>query len=228
MDGIMDWLDRLLDGSVVAGGVFLLIGIIGGVLLIISFVLDGIFDAFDFGDGPLSLTTIAAFTAIFGFAAFASVGGGLSTPIAAVIGALAGVLGGAAAWWLSRFVRSAESTTAVSGGDLVGAEGSVVLAVPVNGLGEVALVRNGERISLSATAAEPIPRGTRVRIVQTVTSTSVRVEPVSAPENAAPGPAAPGPAAPATRLPGDASAGPGPDAPGGRATPGADSDRPNN
>lgn len=195
MDGIMDWIDRLLDGSLVTGGVFLIIGIVGGVLLLVSLLLDGIFDAFDFGDGPLSLTTIAAFTAIFGFTAFASVGAGMTTPVAALVGSLAGVVGGAAAWWLSRLIRSAESTTAVSGDDLVGALGSVVLAIPQQGLGEVALTRHGERISLSATAAEPIPRGTAVRVVQVVTSTSVRVEPAEPAAPAAPDPGPdPGPA----------------------------------
>ncbi len=181
MDGLMGWLDGLIDGSLLAGGIFLLIGIIGAVLLLLSLLLDGIFDAFDFGDGPLSLTTIAAFTAIFGFTAFASVGAGMATPVAAVVGALAGLLGGAAAWWLTRLIRGAESTTALSNDDLVGSEGSVVLAIPAGGLGEVALTRHGERVSLSASADTPISRGTAVRIVQTVTSTSVRVEPVTAP-----------------------------------------------
>lgn len=184
MDGIMNWLDGLIDGSLLAGGVFLLIGIIGAVLLLLSLVLDGIFDAFDFGDGPLSLTTIAAFTAIFGFTAFASVGAGMATPVAAVVGALAGLVGGLAAWWLTRLIRGAESTTALSGDDLVGSTGSVVLAIPEAGLGEVALTRHGERVSLSASAAAPIPRGTAVRIVQVVTSTSVRVEPITEAESA--------------------------------------------
>ncbi|WP_244303248.1 hypothetical protein [Leucobacter coleopterorum] len=174
----MNWVDRLLDGSLFAGSIFLVIGIVGGVLLILSLVLDGIFDAFDFGDGPLSLTTIAAFTSIFGFTAFASVGAGMATPVAAVVGAVVGVLGGAAAWWLSRLIRSAESSTAVSGSDLIGAEGAVVLAIPEAGLGEVALTMHGERVSLAASADAPIARGTAVRVVQTLTSTSVRVEPV--------------------------------------------------
>ncbi|WP_053384317.1 NfeD family protein [Leucobacter celer] len=195
MDGIFTWIERLLDGSLFAGGIFLIIGIVGGVLLLISLLLDGIFDAFDFGDGPLSLTTIAAFTAIFGFTSFASVGAGMSTPVAAIVGALAGVVGGAAAWWLSRLIRNAESTTAVSGDDLVGSQGSVVLAIPQGGLGEVALTRHGERISLSATAAEPIPRGTAVRVIQIVTSTSVRVEPLEPAEPIAPA-AAPEPQQP--------------------------------
>ncbi|WP_042544941.1 hypothetical protein [Leucobacter komagatae] len=177
----MNWLDRLLDGSLLAGGIFLVIGVVGGVLLLLSLVLDGIFDAFDFGDGPLSLTTIAAFTAIFGFTAFGLVGVGVATPIAGLLGAAAGVLGGAAAWWLSKVIRSAESSTAVTGDELVGSEAGVVLAIPAGGLGEVALVRHGERVSLAATADAAIARGTTVRIVQTITATSVRVEVAQAP-----------------------------------------------
>ena len=180
MGAIMDWLNGLLDGSLIAGGIFLIIGVVGGVLLLLSLVLDGIFDAFDFGDGPLSLTTIAAFTAIFGFTAFALVGAGLPTPLGGLLGALAGVLGGAAAWWLSKLIRSAESSTAVSGDDLVGSVAGVVLAIPAGGLGEVALVRHGERVSLSATADTALARGTQVRIAQTITATSVRVEPLTA------------------------------------------------
>lgn len=179
MNGIANWIERLLDGSLFDGGVFLIIGIAGGLLLVISLVLDGIFEAFDFGDGPLSLTTIAAFTAIFGFTAFASIGAGITTPVASVLGALAGVIGGAAAWWLTRLFKSAESTTAVSGEELVGSEASVVLAIPGGGLGEVALTRHGERVSLAATSETSLARGARVRITQTITATSVRVEPLS-------------------------------------------------
>lgn len=180
MDGITDWIGGLLDGSLVTGGVFLIIGIAGAILLLISVLLDGVFDLFDFGDGPLSLTTIAAFTALFGFAAFATVGAGAPTGVAAVVGAAAGVAGGALAWWLSRLIRSAESTTAVTADELVGTEASVVLGIPAGGLGEVALVRHGERVSLAATADAAIPRGARVRIAQTLTATSVRVEVVAA------------------------------------------------
>lgn len=178
MDGLFGWIESLLDGSLVSGGVFLLIGIVGALLLIISVVLDGIFDVFDFGDGPLSLTTIAAFTALFGFAAFAAIGAGASTPVAGAIGAVAGVIGGAVAWWLSRLIRSAESSTAVTADELVGAEASVVLAIPAGGLGEIALVRHGERVSLSATAETEIARGARVRVTQTLSATSVKVAPI--------------------------------------------------
>lgn len=180
MDGILSWFDRLFDGSLAAGGIFLIIGVVGAILLLISVLLDGIFDLFDFGDGPLSLTTIAAFTTIFGFTAFAAVGSGAEPTFAVVMGAIAGVLGGALAWWLSRVIRRAESSTAVTSSELVGSEASVVLAIPAGGLGEVALVRHGERVSLAATAEAPIARGSRVRIVQSLTSTSVLVEAVAA------------------------------------------------
>ena len=184
---IVSWINRLLDGSLFAGGIFLVIGIVGAILLILSVILDGIFEVFDFGDGPLSLTTIAAFTAIFGFAAFATVGAGASAGVAGVVGAVAGAAGGAAAWWMTRAIRGAESTTAVTSDELVGSEASVVLAIPAAGLGEVALVRHGERVSLSATAQTPIARGARVRVVQTLTATSVQVAPIH-PEAIAEGP----------------------------------------
>ena len=181
MDDVVTWFERLLDGSLVAGGVFLVVGVVGAILLLVSVLLDGVFDLFDFGDGPLSLTTIAAFTALFGFTAFAAVGAGASAPVGATLGAVAGLLGGAAAWWLSRLIRRAESTTAIAGDELVGAEASVVLAIPAGGLGEIALARHGERVSLAATADAATPRGTRVRITSTLSATAVRVEPLPGP-----------------------------------------------
>lgn len=175
----MGWLNGLLDGSLIAGGAFLIIGIVGAVLLLLSLLLGGVFDAFDFGDGPLSLTTIAAFTTIFGFTAFACVGSGVPTGLSGVFGALAGVVGALIAWWLTRVIRSAESTTAVSSGQLTGQNAVVVLGIPGgSGLGEISLVRNGERVSLSAVSAQEIPSGARVRIVETITPTSVLVEPL--------------------------------------------------
>lgn len=175
----MQWLNALLDGSLFAGGVFLLIGVIGAVLLLISLLLDGVFDFFDFGDGPLSLTTIAAFATIFGFAAFGFVGAGVSTQLAALLGAIAGVLGGAVAWWLSRLLRDSASNTAVSTSTLVGSQAIVTLAIPGGtGVGEISLTRFGERMSLTAQSAEALPRGSAVKITATLTPTQVVVEPL--------------------------------------------------
>lgn len=175
---MLEWITALLDGSLITGGIFLLIGVIGAVLLLISLLLDGVFDFFDFGDGPLSLTTIAAFTTIFGFASFGFIGAGLSAQLSATFGAGAGAIGGAVAWWLARSLRDETSNTAVSTSTLVGATAAVVLAIPGgSGVGEISLTRHGERISLTASAKTPIARGDRVTIIETLTPTSVLVEP---------------------------------------------------
>ena len=174
---MIDLIVALFDGSLIVGGIFLLIGIIGAVLLLISLLLDGVFDFFDFGDGPLSLTTIAAFATIFGFASFGFVGAGLSTQMAALFGAGAGVIGGAVSWWLARTLRDDTSNTAVSTSTLVGAIAHVILAIPGGSrVGEISLSRHGERLSLTATATEAIARGEQVRIIATLTPTSVVVE----------------------------------------------------
>ncbi len=174
-----DWISSVFDGSFLSGGVFLIIGIIGALLLLISLLLGGIFDAFDFGDGPLSLTTIAAFAAIFGFASYASVGSGIPSPAAALIGLGSGLAGGAFAWWLSRFFTRAESNSSTSTSTLVGQEAHVILPLPGgSGLGEISFVRHGERVSLSARCEAPVLAGARVRIVAIVTDTSVLVEPI--------------------------------------------------
>ena len=44
MNDIISWFERLIDGSLVAGGIFLIIGIAGAILLLISVLLDGVFD----------------------------------------------------------------------------------------------------------------------------------------------------------------------------------------
>lgn len=174
---MFDWIGSLLDGSLFTGGVFAVVGAVGAVLLLLSLLLDGLFDFFDFGDGPLSLTTIAAFTTIFGFSAFGFVGAGVPPQIAALLGAGAGLLGGAAAWWLSRVMSNAESNSSVSVDELPGSEAVVVLEIPKGGgFGEVSLVRHGERMTLSATSANRVERGARVKILATLSPTSVSVE----------------------------------------------------
>jgi len=175
----MEWLDKISDGSFATGGTFLVIGIIGIVLLLISLVLDGIFEAFEFGDGPLSLTTLAAFATVFGFAGYASMGAGASAVIASFIGAVAGLIGGAMAWWLSRFFQNSDSGVAMEAGTLAGQEAYVSLGIGLgDSLGEIAFSKNGHRHTFAARAAEPIPTGTHVVVLATITNSLVLVTPV--------------------------------------------------
>ena len=176
MDGLLEWFD-----TTTTGGTFLVIGIVGVTLLLLSFVLEGIFEAFDFGDGPLSLTTIAAFGAVFGFVGYASVGAGASPALATFAGAVTGLLGGVGAWRFAKFFENSSSSASIRSDSLTGELAMVILRI--NGgdsLGEVALMQNGIRHTFAAMSAEPIAVGTKVSIVATISDSSVMVEAVKA------------------------------------------------
>ena len=173
----MEWIDNLLDGTTGGSLTFLVLALVGVVLLLISVILGGIFDIFDAGDGPLSLTTIAAFMAVFGFVGYASVGAGISVPIAAIIGVLSGGVGGILAWFMARFFQNSESSASFEINSLVDTEAYVILRIPGgDGFGEIALARQGQRQTFSAIAKEPIITGSKVKILATITNSSVLVE----------------------------------------------------
>lgn len=172
MDALLEWFN-----TVTSGGTFLVIGIIGVTFLLLSFVLEGIFDVFNFGDGPLSLTTISAFGSVFGFVGYASIGAGADAPLASLFGALTGALGGIGAWWLARFFTNSSSTASISSDTLTGQNAMVILRISGgDSLGEIALVSNGLRHTFAAMAKEPIAAGTRVLITATISDSSVMVE----------------------------------------------------
>jgi hypothetical protein len=169
------WLQDVFSQSV-----FLTIGIISLAVLVVAFLLDGLFEFFDFGDGPLSLTTLGAFGSLFGFIGYASTGFGASAPIAALIGAVAGLLGAVGAWGLSLFFKKTSSTASVSIATLVGAKGTVTLRIPGGeNPGEIAYIHNGIRHNYIAYSTEAIPSGTPVKITAIRGGNAVNVEPVS-------------------------------------------------
>ncbi|MFC4222693.1 NfeD family protein [Lysinibacter cavernae] len=173
-----DWITSIFDGTLVAGGVFLIIGCVGALLLVISLLLGGIFDAFEIGDGPLSLTTLSAFAAIFGFASFAAIGAGTSPVVGAVIGLASGCVGGGLAWWMTRVFRTAESNSSTSTATIIGQQAFVILPLPgEGGMGEISFMRHGERVTMAARSAQPVLAGAEVRIVAVISDTSVMVEP---------------------------------------------------
>lgn len=177
---IGEWISATLLGSIFDGLdpamlAFLCLGVIGAVLLIISFILDGIFDAFDFGgDGPLSLTTIAAFVSIFGFSALAASSSGLNSNWASLVGAAVGVAGSAGAFVLTRSMKNIEAPSREES-SLAGLYGIVTTPIPSGGLGEVAIMQSGDRIHMSARAEGPVPTGKKVLIESVISSGSVFV-----------------------------------------------------
>lgn len=173
------WVEHIFQSASIQG-TFLIIAIIASILLVISLLLDGIFDFLNFGDGPLSLTTIGAFGALFGWVGYAAYGFGVPVSISALLGALVGAAGGVGAYFLSKLLQNSTSSASFGESALVGATAAVTLPIPANGsYGEVALVINGQRNTFAALANEPIKRGAQVRITSNLTSSSVLVEPVA-------------------------------------------------
>ncbi|MER7169331.1 NfeD family protein, partial [Micromonospora sp. NPDC000207] len=91
-------------------------------------------------------------------------------------GALAAV---PTAWLASRLSRAAKNmpTDPTPTRDhLVGAIGLVVTPVSAEGYGEVRVRVAGQPVKLNARADRPIPVGTQIFVVQTLSETSVHVE----------------------------------------------------
>ncbi|SCL38783.1 NfeD-like C-terminal, partner-binding [Micromonospora pallida] len=132
-------------------------------------------------DGPVSLEVIAAFAGALGFGgAIANelIGGGSPAMIAgaAGVGALAAV---PAAWFagrLSRAARTMRTDPTPTRDHMVGALGLVVTPIPATGYGEVRVRLAGQPVKLNARADRPIPAGTQVFVVESLSETSVHVE----------------------------------------------------
>jgi hypothetical protein len=164
-------------------GVFLVIGVVGVVILLLSLLVgdffDGVFDAFDFDAGGfLSGPALGAFLAAFGFGAAVidyntDWGVGASALGGVVIGAGIGAIVGLA----SRSLMHMPTDATVRATDLVGATATVITRIPENGFGEVTLVHAGQFMKLSARADGTLGEGTPVVVTTVLSSTSVVVAP---------------------------------------------------
>lgn len=165
---------------------FVVMAVAGFGLLVLGLVLDGlmdgVFDALDFdadGGGVLSAPVIGSFLAAFG------VGGYLVTEsldanlVVALLGAaLAGVVFGAIALRLSVALIDMPTDATPTAGSFQGQIGKVVTPI-ASGRGEILLPVGGSKQKLSAHSDGDIPRGEDVVVVEVLSSTSVRVMPIS-------------------------------------------------
>lgn len=155
---------------------FLWLGVLCTLFLAVSVVFDGLdasFDMFEIGPGWLSLPVVAAFLAAFGFGTGALVGslGG----VAVVPGIAAGVgFAALAARVTTAAIRMPTDVTDTESA-LVGSLGRVVTAPVAPRYGEVLLHRPSGPVKVACTAAEPIPAGTEIVVVDVVSSTLVVV-----------------------------------------------------
>lgn len=164
--------------------VFLVIGIVGTALVVLSLVFgevfEGAFDSLDIdaGSGIFSAPVIGAFLAAGGF-------GGVLVMSSTNLGLVAGLFGGGAAGLvmgtlallMTRSLMRMPTDAPVRLGDVIGKAATVVTRIPEGGLGEVSLVHLGQRMKLNARAQVPVPAGTKVVIIAVTSPSSVLVEP---------------------------------------------------
>ncbi|MGH1563591.1 NfeD family protein [Mumia sp. DW29H23] len=157
--------------------VFLILGLVGLALLVVSLVvgevLDGVFDALP-GD-VFSTAVIGGFVSAFGFGAAASDAAGLPLLGTLAIGVACGVVVGWFAAWLTGLVRGGGSDGTPATDDSIGRSGRVVTAIPDDGLGTVRIAVGGHVLQLNARADAAIDAGTEVHVTDVLSPTAVRV-----------------------------------------------------
>ncbi len=137
--------------------------------------------------GVLSFRTLVAAATFFGLAGMAARGAGFSQPgqvgiaLAAGVGAMYGV------YYLMRSIYRLKADGTVRVGHTVGRQGTVYLRIPGQkaGSGKVQLsVQKRTMEYLAMTSGEALPTGTKVTVVDVITSDTVEVEPVLESERA--------------------------------------------
>lgn len=157
---------------------FLIIGGIGLALLIITTIVDGIFE-FDFalGDGLLSGPVIAAFLTAFGAGGAIAVGSGASTFVGVGVGLAAGATIGGITGVATKSLMRMPTDATPRAADLNGCTGTVVSTIPEDGYGEVSVMLGGQPVKLSARTTGPhtLTVGTAVVVSSVLSPTSVTV-----------------------------------------------------
>jgi membrane protein implicated in regulation of membrane protease activity len=152
----------------------MIIGAAATVLLLLAFLLDGLFDwmHLDLFDGAVGSGTVFAFLAVFGWAgAFTSHNTGLGFFGVVAIAALAGLIAGTIVGLTMRYLQNSESGF-VAEENIVGKNAYVVLPIPAGGYGKIQVNNAGHLMEVSALSNTPISRGTQV-VVEAITGPGV-------------------------------------------------------
>jgi membrane protein implicated in regulation of membrane protease activity len=176
-----------LFANVSALTVFIAIAAVGLVFLVVSLLFGELLSDFGFGadggGGPdghgfIDTRSLAVFVTAFGGFGAIGVGSGLGVVPSALLGLASGlVLGGAVALF-GRFLYSQQSSSSVSGGQLVGRTAQVTVTIPAGGVGQVICRVGEERVEKLARSREgdELKTGARV-LVEEFVGDSVIVSP---------------------------------------------------
>ncbi|MET0650015.1 MAG: hypothetical protein ABW208_25685 [Pyrinomonadaceae bacterium] len=144
-----------LFANVSALTIFIAIAAVGLVFLVVSLLFGELLSDFGFGadggGGPdghgfIDTRSVAVFVTAFGGFGAIGVGSGLGVVPSALLGLASGlVLGGAVALF-ARFLLGQQSSSSVSGGQLVGRTAQVTVTIPAGGVGQISCRIGEERV----------------------------------------------------------------------------------
>ncbi len=156
--------------------IFLVIGAVGFLFLLISFIIGDLFDiiGLDFGTdldgnsefGLFDSRVIAVFMTAFG--GFGAIGAslGYGAPGGTLVGLLGGFVFGAIVFYFGKLLYNQQSSSSVGNQDLLGRRAQVIVNIKPNQLGQISCRIGEERVEKLARTAngEEIKAGSLVRI----------------------------------------------------------------
>lgn len=150
-----------------------------GLALVVGEILEGLFDAIDSDIfSPLSLGST---TSVFGLVGLGLLNMALN-PIGAILGAAsAAAVSGFVTVKVLRSLMKTDRRDRVKSSELVGWSGFVVTTIPETGHGVVRFLVSGHDTRMNAQAVGEVSSGTKVRVIEVLSATSVLVEPESTP-----------------------------------------------
>src|SRR5262245_46667834 len=139
-------------------------------------------DADHSGPGIFSARIMASFLTAFGVGGIVGRYYQLSHPAASGIGVAAGIVMSGVVYQFARVLYSQQASSTVRVASLVGRSAEVSVAIPANGIGQIALMAGAERVEQVARSADgaAIARCTEV-IVTALRGDSLVVAPASSP-----------------------------------------------
>lgn len=160
--------------------IFLVLGGVGLAILIVSFVVDGLFDAIDFDifdNGVLSMTGIAGFLAFFGFTGFLCQTTGQSDVVTGSAASAAGLFGLIATGTAMRYMKQqSQDDNAYNNASMVGRSAVVISGAAAGRYATVRVEWNGMSENMTAISDQDLQSGDSVKITSLLSHSSVRVE----------------------------------------------------
>lgn len=165
--------------------VFLWLGVGALLLLLLAGILDGALEGLDFhflDQGWFNVMGLLAALGLFGFTTYLMESLlQQSLLLALLVGGGVGAAGGLLVGSTTAFLRDSSQEEGIwSESVLLGKEGRIIMGAQAEGLGTVSIERNGLLEHLTAQSPVALQEGMRVRVVEVVSHTLVRVEPLQA------------------------------------------------